>query len=783
MADGDQRNTENVTTGTVKSTARPPVLRRNAQTQRGGWAAAVWSLAITTTALLLVSIVITAFVSTTVLGSRALSQPGAQAAASVVVSTRPNRSSVLNAMPNRSAVGACYSAACVEQARLLLRQINSSRDPCDDFYAYVCEDWALTRPLPPGSERLSMDTILVDGYAELLAVELRENATKFPALRFLMDNCLHPQPNLFPTLCAMFLDAIRLKPWMARASSRHRRPTATEVSRKLAVAFRVLGVDALFKPFVFKGGLSAKRFVGLAEPSTVLMSGPLDKKEYEMVRRALAPLLAFFQNVTDTDLLQFEERLALMLSQPQIDAEALANGSTVKVRDLPILPNLEWTSFLQSVFDKGLRPITDKTYVKLSSPDYIVRLTRSDLLQFTSELLGYLVFRVMMVLSPLLDDHDARDQLASVSYARHPEFPQVLPQAHYCLLLLDRFEPNLPLHLSRHFAASILGGESVVADMMSTLRAVLLGTVQAWLSLTSNELRAHLRDKLNAVSWEPLSPPDLKTGTVRTAYVDAIYPRNSQMPAAQLFYNWIRKSHEKKLMSRMNRPRGGEDAASYPGWTGGFLSAESRLAPPYDRLEIPLPVFDLFLNADPALRPLQLARAGPKVYRSLLRAVYHWAYNFEHSFAEDKETGGRSATDRFDALRLCLERQYAAVAWSDRRMQLDASRTSWSDLWDYLAVRPALDAFVQFARLVAPDYRLALLEHWDAGQLFFVYYAANHCENSNQRFLRRMAAQGPHSTAWFRVNGPLRNVPEFALAFDCRPGSFMNPVDKCVLHQ
>ncbi|KAL1420141.1 hypothetical protein MTO96_024598 [Rhipicephalus appendiculatus] len=366
------------------------------------------------------------------------------------------------------------------------------------------------------------------------------------------------------------------------------------------------------------------------------MSGPLEKKEYEMVRRALAPLLAFFQNVTDTDLLQFEERLALMLSQPQVDAEALANGTMVKVRDLPVLPNFEWTSFLQNVFDKGLRPITDKTF-------------------FTSELLGYLVFRVMMVLAPLLDDHDARDQLASVSYARHPEFPQALPQAHYCLLLLDRFEPNLPLHLSRHFAASLIGGEGVVADMVSTLRAVLLESVQTRLGLKSSELWAHLRDKLNAVSWEPLSPPALEMAAVRAAAT-----------------------------------RGTRDGL------GGFLSAESRLVPPYDRLEIPLPVFDLFLNADPALRPLQLARAAPKLYRSLLRAVYHWAYNFEHSVAEDKETDGGSLTRRLDELRLCLERQYSAVAWADRRMQLDASRTSWSDLWDYLALRPALDAFVLF---------------------------------------------------------------------------------------
>ncbi|KAK8770353.1 hypothetical protein V5799_013187 [Amblyomma americanum] len=696
---------------------------------------------------------------------------------SALAVSHSNRSSFLKAVPERGA-RTCDSAACMDQARLLLRQINTSRDPCDDFYAYVCEDWALTRPLPPGADRLSMDTILVDGYAELLASGLRDNATRFPAFRFLLDNCMHPQPTLFPTLHAMFLEAIRLRPWMTRTSSR-RRPSAVQLSRQLAVAFRELGVDALFRPFVATDIAGAKRFVGLGEPSTVLLSGPLEKKEYEVVRRSFASLLAFFKNYTDTDVLQFEERLALMLAHPQLDTEVLTNGSMVKVRELPFLPNIEWTNLLQGVFGKGLRPVTARTYVKLSSPDYLVRLTRSDLFRFTNELLGYLLFRVTLVLSPLLDDQAARDHLASVNYARHPEFPQVLPQAQYCLRLLERFEPNLPLYVSRHFAMSLVGGESAVADMVSTLRSSLLESLQARLGPMSSMLEAHLRDRLNAVSWEPFRPPAMDMDVVRDAYVDGIYTRNPKVSTPQFFYNWIRKSLEKKLMSRMN-PR--EGAAVYPGWTGRFLSAESRLAPPYDRLEIPLPVFDLFLNEDASLRPLQLARAAPKVYRSLLRAVYHWAFNFEHG-GGDKESGGESLAWSLDQLRVCLERQYAALAWTERRVQLDATRTSWSDLWDNLALGAAMDAFLLFARRLATDYRVALLEHWDVSQLFFVYYAAYYCENSNRRFLRKMAAQGPHSPAWFRVNGPLRNMPEFALAFGCKPGSFMSPLKRCALHQ
>ncbi|KAK8779984.1 hypothetical protein V5799_018676 [Amblyomma americanum] len=768
--------------------ATSPLPRRmNVQRRHSGWTAALWSLSITTTLLLLVSVIVTAFVAATLFVSSGASPPtmSYHAARPASVSTP---APAYNSTSFQSAAAAapaqscrpCDSTACVEYARLLRRHINASRDPCDDFYAYVCEDWARTRPLAPGVGRISADTILVDGYAELLASGLRDNATRFPPLRFLIDSCLHPQPNLFRSLQAMFLDAVRLRPWMAQSTAR-RRPSAVEVSRKLGVAFRELGVDALFRPFVVKEfSNDTRRFVGLGEPSTVLLQGPLERKEYELVRMSFAPLLSFFQNRTDTDLLQFEERLALMLSKPQLDAAELVNSTTVRLLDLPALRNIEWTSLLQSVFGKGLRPITARTYVKLSSRDYLQRLARSDLLRVSSDLMGYLLFRVSMALSPFIRNQDTRDLLASVTYARHPEFARTLPQTQYCLRLLDRFEPNLPLYASRLFARSLLGGESNVEDMVSTLRLVLFESIQTRLGPLSSELRSHLRDKLNAISWEPLAPRAMDHEATRSEYTNGIYLSNSRLSTAQFIYTWIRKSLEKKLMAHMS-PRSG--STSYPGWTGSFLSAESRLPPPYERLEIPLPVFDFFLNEDPALRPFQMARAAPKIYRSLFRAVYHWAYNFEHGSTNAKTERGADLARRLDELRLCLERHYTSLAWADQRFQLDASRTSWSDLWDNLALGPAMDAFLLDTRRVAPDYRLVPLERWNASQLFFVSYAANLCEKSNQRLLRKIAAQGPHSPAWFRVNGPLRNSAEFARAFGCKAGSFMNPPKKCGLAQ
>ncbi|CAN7997998.1 unnamed protein product [Ixodes pacificus] len=747
----------------LRQSSCPP--RRHIRPRSRGWAAALWSLTITTAVLLLVSIVITAFVTTTLLNPSLGRRQRAPPPSELPNLTSQSRRGLLKAGDRQTKP--CDSIACIERAKLLLRQINKSRDPCDDFYAYVCNDWKLTRPLSPGADRVSMDTVLVDAYADLVASQLQDTGSQFPELEFLVDRCLHPEPELFDDLLAMFLDATDMRPWMT-GLAKMRLPPA-ELSRTLGLAFRQLAIDSIFRFSVSNDILNkTKRFIALGEPSTVLLHGPLEDGEYELVHLGFSPVLNILRKFVETDVLRFEDRISRLFGRPQLDSAAMADCIIIKVRDLPTVQGIEWTDLLQSVFGKGLRPITSRTYIKLTSPDYVVRLARGDLLISSRDFMGYLLFRMIMVLSPLMKDDKVRNVLASISYARHPEFAQPLSQAHYCIHLMNRFELNLPLYVSHRITSDLLGGDAAVQDLISTLRHVFLEHFHEELGRPGENLKAVIQDKLVVLYWESLIPRVLKNASQRADYTDGIYTGNSRSSTAQFFYTWIRKSLEKRLLARM------DSRVVHPGWTGGFLSAEPRLEPPYESIEIPPPVFDFFLDKDPALRPIQAARVAPKIYRSLFRTIYHWIYNFEFE-------NGTHVARHLEDLRLCLESQYSALLWLDKQVQLNASRTSWADLWDFMALRPSLEAFLLLASRVSSNYRLRLLEHWTTSQLFFVFYAANFCENSDRRFLRRLVAHGPNSPAWFRVNGPLRNFPEFQKAFGCRRGLFMNPSNQCTL--
>lgn len=64
-------------------------------------------------------------------------------------------------------------------------------------------------------------------------------------------------------------------------------------------------------------------------------------------------------------------------------------------------------------------------------------------------------------------------------------------------------------------------------------------------------------------------------------------------------------------------------------------------------------------------------------------------------------------------------------------------------------------------------------------QQFFVGYGQNYCEISPPESVLMQVQRGVHSPGRARVTLPLANMPEFAEAFQCAAGTPMAPVDRC----
>jgi endothelin-converting enzyme/putative endopeptidase len=66
-------------------------------------------------------------------------------------------------------------------------------------------------------------------------------------------------------------------------------------------------------------------------------------------------------------------------------------------------------------------------------------------------------------------------------------------------------------------------------------------------------------------------------------------------------------------------------------------------------------------------------------------------------------------------------------------------------------------------------------------QQFFVAYGQGWCQNNRPEDLRLRVQVDPHSPEEFRVNGVVVNLPEFQKAFGCKTGQPMAPANRCAI--
>jgi predicted metalloendopeptidase len=129
----------------------------------------------------------------------------------------------------------------------------------------------------------------------------------------------------------------------------------------------------------------------------------------------------------------------------------------------------------------------------------------------------------------------------------------------------------------------------------------------------------------------------------------------------------------------------------------------------------------------------------------------------------------------FDKRAQCVVEQYNDYPVYD--MKLNGKLTLGENIADLGGIKLAHAAFVAQRKEKSP----AKVGKFTDEQLFYLGYAQAWCGKRREATARMRVTTDPHSPPEYRVNGPLSNVPEFANAFQCKPGSKMVRATQCVV--
>ncbi|MDW5267790.1 MULTISPECIES: M13 family metallopeptidase [Acidobacteriaceae] len=134
-------------------------------------------------------------------------------------------------------------------------------------------------------------------------------------------------------------------------------------------------------------------------------------------------------------------------------------------------------------------------------------------------------------------------------------------------------------------------------------------------------------------------------------------------------------------------------------------------------------------------------------------------------------------TKNFEARTDCLVNEYGGFTAVDD-VKINGKLTLGENTADNGGLVLAYMAYLERAKKEGIDLDTKK-DGYTSPQRFYIAFAQNWCENSRPESVRAQVLSDPHSPDHFRANGAIVNQPGFAEAFGCKKGTPMVPVDSC----
>jgi putative endopeptidase len=132
---------------------------------------------------------------------------------------------------------------------------------------------------------------------------------------------------------------------------------------------------------------------------------------------------------------------------------------------------------------------------------------------------------------------------------------------------------------------------------------------------------------------------------------------------------------------------------------------------------------------------------------------------------------------KFDAMTDCEVKEYSNFTVVDD-LKINGKLDLGENTADNGGIRLALMAFLEDAKRKSIDLS-AKEDGYTPIQKFFLAFGQNWCGNIRPETLRLQVQTDPHSPEEFRANGVVQNMPEFGRAFGCKVGQPMMPANSC----
>lgn len=639
----------------------------------------------------------------------------------------------------------------------VIASLDTSVDPCVDFYAFACGGWIAATPLPPDRPIAVRSFTSITDRNEALVKTILEDAAKDPG----SDPALQKLGTFWSScLDQAAIDAAGtapLQPYFAKIDALKDKRAVLGLAGELAS----LGFGSLFGTWVDSDpknpGLSILHLLqggtGLPERDYFF-----DERQAELREQYKQHIGKMFEltglppadaAAIASDVLAFETGLAKVEWKPAELRDATKTYNKLDRKGLEkITPGLDWGAWLTGMGQPSL------TQINVMTPSYFEGLAAQIKASDLRVIQSYLKWRVLSAAAADLAapiEAEAFRFYGSILYGQQEQRPR-------WKRCVERIDVSLGDLLGQAYVQKAFSGDSkpIALDMISRIEAAFVAGLPN-LDWMDAETRARAAEKAGSITNKIGYPDTFRTYPYEVLAGD--FFGNVRRAAQNENYHWMSKAEKPADPGQWFMPAQAVNAYYNPSQNEIVFPA-GILQPPFFSKDYPA--------------AMNYGAMGMVMGHEITHGFDDQGRKYD---GEGRLTDwwAQDAVQRFEEAASCVDAQYSGYE-IEPGIKLDGKLTLGENIADLGGSRLAYQAYRKWVSERGEEPQFA---GFTGDQLFFVALAQGWCSVASPEFTRNNAAQDPHSPPRFRVNGPLTNSPEFAAAFQCDIGDPMRPEQQC----
>ncbi len=665
--------------------------------------------------------------------------------------------------------GPAAAARPQQPAPIDVTSLDRSVDPCDDFYQFACGSWIKNTPIPADRGDWDSSFAPIDERNEALIHQLLEEAANGKGDA---DNPFAAKIGDFYAACMdeEKAETVSLAALRARLKSIDAIKSAKELAQALA-GLHLAGVDALFGFGSNQDAQDATQVIGeadqgglgLADRDFYLRDDENRKDTREAYRAYIVDMLVLLGEPAAKAKAEAAGILALETSLARASQDRVLRRDPYQVYHrldrkglVELSPAFDWDAYFAALGTKDL------TAINVTAPDFFKQGvapllgSKKDAKARLSALKIYLRWHALQSAAPLMGKKFVDRSFAFTSKLNGAK--KQLPRWKRCVALTDGAlsEAVGRSYVSRAFSAQ---WKPLALDMVKRIEAAFEANLDtlAWMD---DATRARAREKLHKVAnkigypdtWRDYSSISIDRGALL----------QNELNAAAF--------ESRRQLAKIGKP---------------LERGEHQMPPQLVNAQYNPAMNDITFPAAILQPPFFSGDAPPQAnYGAIGMVVGH---ELTHGFDDQgrqydgdgdlKDWWSKESGEQYNAKAACVSKQYSGYV-AVGEVHLKGDLTLGENIADNGGMKFALAAY-KALRAEQPGAAPQVFAGFSEEQQVFLAFAQSWCTNQRPELARLLAQTNPHSTAQWRVDGTVSNLPEFQAAFQCKPGSKMAPLDRC----